>query len=201
MLRALQWTAVLAALVFFLSVTGIAYYSSPPAAPPGEQQAAAEKENKQETTEQHPSGGGFIRFLFPDSISIFTFWLVVATVALAAVAVVQIGFLNRAEVIAASSARAAKDAADVAKQTFLSTQRPFVFLRLFETVLVGSELRILPQWENSGVTPAMEKRNWANWKAFIGEPPPDYAWPDLDAKGEPLTGRSSGAVSFLGPKC
>jgi hypothetical protein len=130
MLKTLQWTAVLAAVTFFLSLAGIAYYSSPPSGHPRDNQPSAEQEDKYQTEEQHTSWG-LIQFMFPDSISIFTFWLVLATFGLAIVAVIQIGFLNRTERISTISAQAAKTAAEAAKQSADATiaiERPYLFV-------------------------------------------------------------------------
>jgi hypothetical protein len=109
MLKSLEWIAVLAAVVLLLSVAGISYLSSEPSSRPSEPQAMAQAQ----TEHQHErSLRGFFKFMFPDAISIFTFWLTLATIGLGIVAVLQIGFLDRSEVIAAKAADAAKSNAD-----------------------------------------------------------------------------------------
>jgi len=96
MYRVFLWAAAISAIVCFASLAAVSYYSPPPAASPTEQQQPGEAKAKEDTGNEH-SFRGFIRFIFPDAISIFTFWLVLATIALAAIAVIQIGFLGRAE--------------------------------------------------------------------------------------------------------
>jgi hypothetical protein len=114
MLKSFEWIAVLAAVVLLLSVVGISYLSSPPSSQPREQQTTAQAEAEHQSEKQH-SLRGFVRFMFPDAISIFTFWLTLATIGLGIVAVLQIGFLDRSEGIAAKTAQAARDSAEAAK--------------------------------------------------------------------------------------
>lgn len=97
-------------------MTGIAYLSSPPSHRPNEQQTAAQTKTSNQGEGEH-SLRGFVRFMFPDAISIFTFWLVLATIGLGIIAVIQINYLSRAEVIASDTARAAQDSAKAAQQS------------------------------------------------------------------------------------
>jgi hypothetical protein len=167
MLRTLQWTAVLAALVLFLTVAGIAYYSSPPTPPPKDQETYTEQQGEHNKIEQSPRRSGFIHFRFPDSISIFTFWLVIATIALAAVAILQIGFLARAEHIAAITANAAKKSAETGEAALTSVQRAFVDVDIsigLEAVrqpnnpTVADHWEFFIAWKNSGPTRAVDAR-------------------------------------------
>jgi hypothetical protein len=135
MLRVLQFGALFLGLAFFLALAGLAYYSSSPSTP-GEQQTTTHTAEKKPQEKEH-SFRGFINFLFPDAISIFTFWLVVATVVLGIIAYVQIDFLRRAEVISAQSAQAAKQSADAAKaavelsdRTAARQLRAYVYVKL-----------------------------------------------------------------------
>jgi hypothetical protein len=196
MLGTFRWTALVAAIVLIISIAGAVVSSQPSLEPRQEQPTEA---NHAEQKNEKEAKTLWDRW-FPDPISFFTLWLVVFTAVLAFVSIVQLNFLNRAERIAADSAKAAKDSADAAKQTLLTTQRPFVFLKSFEVHIVGGDLQIFAQWENSGVTPAVKKRNYASWRTFANEPPPDFTWPDLDKDGTPIGGQGEGILTFIGPK-
>ena len=125
MLKMLQLAVVGLGVAFFLALAGLAYYSSSPTAYPTEHQTTTQSKEKQPQEKRHTLGG-FINFLFPDAISIFTFWLVIATVALGVIAYVQIEFFGRAEQIAAQSAGAAKESADTAKNALVAANRPWI---------------------------------------------------------------------------
>ncbi len=128
MLKVAQIVAAIALIALFLSLAGISYLSSPPSGNPGQEQSAAKtKEGNQ--TEEKRTFRGFIRFLFPDAISYFTFWLTLSTVVLGIVAIIQIGYLRRAESISADAANAAKKAADVAEGTLVATNRPWIAIK------------------------------------------------------------------------
>jgi hypothetical protein len=130
MLKALQILVLFLAVAFFLALAGLAYLSSPPPTYPSEQQTATQATEKQPHEKQH-TFGGLINFLFPDAISIFTFWLVVATIVLGIIAYVQIDFLKRAEGIAAKTAQAAKESAAAAQQSsdaIANVERPYIFI-------------------------------------------------------------------------
>ena len=77
-----------------------------------------------------------MRFLFQDGTAVFTFWLVIATAVLGLIAIIQLGYLERAEILSAQAAKAAKDSADTARDTLIATQRPWVGIE----VSVGSDL-------------------------------------------------------------
>jgi hypothetical protein len=157
MLTTAKLVAIIAGIAFLLSVAVISYLSSPPSTYPTEQQAAAQTKNKQKTEEQH-SFWGFISFLFPDAISIFTFWLVLATALLGIVAVAQIGFLRRGESIATNTAEAAKQSADVANATLKLSQRAWIGIDNIRPVplipVVGSPFTVIVTLKNTGNTPA-----------------------------------------------
>jgi hypothetical protein len=129
MLKGLQILVLFLAVAFFLALAGLAYYSSPSPTYPSEQQTATQATEKQPHEKQH-TFTGLINFLFPDAISIFTFWLVVATILLGVIAYVQIDFLKRAEQISANIAQAAKDSANVAREALVSTNRAFISQKL-----------------------------------------------------------------------
>jgi hypothetical protein len=126
MLKAYQLAAAFAVVLLFLAMLGIAYYSSPPLNNPSEQRATAEQKFIAQRHEQSIVRPSFWNWLFPDSLSVFTMLLAISTVCLGIVAVIQLGFLNRQEGIAAITAKAAKESADVAKQTLVAAQRAWV---------------------------------------------------------------------------
>ena len=106
LLNILRWIAFFSALVLFLSAFGIAYYSSRPATQ-GMQEQPAEKYSQKSAEGQ--SDKSLWDSIFPDTISFFTFWLALFTAILALVAYLQLSSLNRAEFIAWTTAKAAKD--------------------------------------------------------------------------------------------
>jgi len=120
---------ILLGLAFFIALAGLAYYSSSQPNYLQNQQIGAE--TKQNSPHEAPhSFRGFINFLFPDAISIFTFWLAVAKIVLGTIAYVQIGLLRRAEAISAQSANAAKQSADVAETALLIANRAWVTVEI-----------------------------------------------------------------------
>jgi hypothetical protein len=130
MLRAFQIAVILAAAVLFLSMLGIGFYSSPPSNNPTNQQTIEQKPGNQEQ-EDRMRRPTFWQWLFPDAISVFTFWLAISTVGLGIIAIIQLGFLNRQETIIADMATAAKNSADAAKQsadTVVNVERPYIFV-------------------------------------------------------------------------
>jgi hypothetical protein len=162
MLKTFEWVAVLAVVVLLLSIAGISYLSSPPPGQPREQQATAQAEAEQQGEKQH-SLRGFIRFMFPDAISVFTFWLTLATIALGVVAVLQIGFLDRSERIAAETAKAAKESADATRdavklsdKTAQRQLRAYVYVDKAVVTLEGRKLKGLIELKNTGQTPAYD---------------------------------------------
>jgi hypothetical protein len=101
----------------------------------------------------------------PNAPSIFTFWLVLATFGLAIVAVIQIGFLNRAERISANIAQAAKDSAEAANQAVILSDktagrqlRAFVFISRAEISDIMSDQKLTAKIvvKNFGQTPAYD---------------------------------------------
>jgi hypothetical protein len=123
-----------------------------------------------------------------------TDWLLVAFNGLLVLATIGL-FIS-----ARKAADAAKNSADVARQALVGTQRAFVFIKTFEVLVINQEIQILPQWENSGSTPAKKAKNYANWKTFIGEIPHDYSYPDIGENGNPLPSPGEGVEFFIGPK-
>jgi hypothetical protein len=133
-------------------------------------------------------------------IAVFTLTLWIATDRLWRISLIHARHMERSVGTARATAGAAKQSADTSERALISTQRAFVFLQTFNVYVVGNEIRVMPLWENSGVTPANPFRNYVNWKPFKGPPPTDFAFPDLDPDGNPLPGRGQGDTFFIGPK-
>jgi hypothetical protein len=125
-------------------------------------------------------------------LAIFTMFLVLATIGL---------FISgeRSVQVARINALAARESADVAKTALISAQRAFLYINLFEQSVINQEFRILPQWKNSGSTPANQLTMWANWKTFPGEIPSDFTYPDLGPGGAPAVKKDRNAW-YLGPQ-
>ena len=75
-----------------------------------------------------------------------------------------------------------------------------MFIKAFEATPHVNFIRVFSQWENSGSTPTKEMRNWSSWSTFVGEPPDDFAFPDLDNTGNPVLHQNGGIPIFIGPK-
>lgn len=112
-------------MVFFCALAGLAYYSLPAPVNPSEQHISTQTAH-QEPQKYERSFRGFINFLFPDALAIFTFFLVLATIALGAIAYVQIEFLKRAERISADSAEATKQSAEISERALFAANRPWI---------------------------------------------------------------------------
>jgi hypothetical protein len=128
MLKFLSIAAVLSGILLFLTLSGLAYYSLQPPEPSA-QHAVAQASPTAPQSDRW-SFRGFISFLFPDALAIFTFFLVIATIALGVIAYVQIQFLGRAEQIAADSAQSAKQSAEIAEKALLVSERPWVSVEI-----------------------------------------------------------------------
>jgi hypothetical protein len=92
----LRWIALMSAMVFVLAITGLILSSQPPIAPPQQQ---AVTNNQKEQTEKKQDKNLFDRW-FPDTISIYTLFLVLFTGLLVVVGAYQWKALVRAEHIA-----------------------------------------------------------------------------------------------------
>ena len=94
---------------------------------------------------------------------------------------------------------AAQQAQIMAKQVDLTIQieRAFVFIKTFEVHVINAEVRILPQWMNSGSTIANPFRNYVNWSAFVGVP---TSYPDLDTSGKPMAGPGVSLPTYIPPR-
>jgi hypothetical protein len=186
MLKTFYIVAIVASVSLVASLTAISYLSSPPPGHSSEQQGDNQAA-KEKQAEQRHSISGFIRYLFPDGIAVFTFWLVIATIVLGVGAIVQIGYLERAETISAGSsqtakesAEAAKKAANIAEKSLTELERPYVFVQIPKFVpntIPGRPDRVQYVLKNYGRTPAIvrwfkaeAKRQVANeggWSNFF----------------------------------
>lgn len=150
--------AVISTVLFFAAVLGIAYYSSQPPANNSQQQAAAEQKDRNQYQNQNVEPTIW-QFMFPDSISVFTFWLVVATVGLCIVSIIQISALNRQERISAAAAQAAQTSANVAKDTLIASRRPWIMVDVDieggEFANDGLHLTLKFTLQNKGNDPAL----------------------------------------------
>jgi hypothetical protein len=117
-----QWIALVAAIVLIMAVAG-AIATSLSSFAPSQHQSAEQSREDHHTEKGHTTLWGA---WFPDSISIFTFVLVAFTAALAFVGIIQLKYLDRAEIIAANTAQAAKDSADIAGKALVAANRPWV---------------------------------------------------------------------------
>lgn len=152
-----------------------------------------------------------------ERLAIYTFWLDWATVTLAVSTLglwiatwrsgVKQGRDTRRSLAIGSktadaaqrSAEAAQGSVNISRQALITVERAFVFIRTFEVHVLNDNVIIMPKWENSGSTPANDKVNWVNWKAFAGEPPPGFYNFDLDISGQPINGRSMALIGFIAP--
>jgi len=184
MLNALRWIALAAAIVLFAAACGVVYYSSALPTTPEKQQAT-------EKNDQAPAESKYSKLfwnrVFPDTISFFTFWLGLFTGALALVAFLQLNSLNRAEIIAATTAKAAKDSADVARDAVkLSDKTAERQLRAYvnnvstiiRNVEVGKVPEVRVEIKNWGRTPAYRVRHTGSytlavfpWSGTTSQPP------------------------------
>jgi hypothetical protein len=169
--------------------------------------AARNQRATDESSKEQESGETAALTRYTKWLMIFTGALAVATIILAASTIglwlyagEQASDTKRLIAATRATAGAAKQSADTSERALISTQRAFVFIQSFHVYVVGSEIRVMPRWENSGVTPANPFRNYVNWKTFRETPPTDFEFPDLDTNGNPIVGKGHGETFFIGPK-
>jgi flagellar basal body-associated protein FliL len=161
MLTMFRWIALISAIVLVVAVAG-AIVSSQPPIEPAQKQSAPKDQSKY--ADQKDKIALWDRW-FPDSISLYTLFLVVFTAVLAVGGIYQLRFLGRAEQIATKTAEAAKKSADVAKESLIATQRAFVRVANFPWLWRPDNGRpgkyfydITPLIENAGNTPTVDMR-------------------------------------------
>jgi hypothetical protein len=117
-----RWLALISAVVCVLALAGAilssqqSYYSG--------QHPTAEKSDKGNNTQEKEIA--FFDRWFPDSTAVFNLFLMIFTGVLAFGGLYQLSLLGRAEHIATETAQAAKQSADVAKDTLVATNRPWI---------------------------------------------------------------------------
>jgi hypothetical protein len=101
--------------------------------------------------------------LFPDNSAFFTFWLGIATLlATLALGINQLRFLSRSVDVAAQSAQAAKQSAEIARDTLVASNRPWVslFRPSIESALTwdkqGARVTVGVRFKNIGKSPAFD---------------------------------------------
>jgi hypothetical protein len=130
MLNIFRWAILIAAIVLVISLAG-AFVSSHPSLHPSYQQSS--NKDNQEDTHKKDSKALWDRW-FPDSISVFTLWLVIFTAVLGFVGMYQLNFLGRAEVIAAKTSDAAIESNKISRDRTIADQRPWLYVASFEPV-------------------------------------------------------------------
>ena len=95
----------------------------------------------------------------------------------------------------------------VVDEAFVSTQRPYVFLREFRVNVVKNPINeeiqvctIQPIWENTGTTPTRQGRAHINWKLFDNAIPADFDFPDFDELGNRILSYDSYKPLIVGPR-
>jgi hypothetical protein len=84
--------------------------------------------------------------------------------------------------------------------TLLENERAFVFIKSIDITIVGDNIIVIPQWDNSGTTAGNKKINWANWKGFVGQPVSFFYFSDYDSRGRIIDARKNAPVTFIGPQ-
>jgi hypothetical protein len=180
MLNFFRWACLVAAVVLLLAVAGILLSSSQTDNPAYER--AKSEDHKQEGDQKY--GISLWDKWFPDSISLYTFFLFVFTGVLAYAAIYQFRFLNRAERIATATAQSAKDSADAAKKSAdvaMAGQRAVVIPTPYgapdgEGDKAGWVFGV--SWENAGNLSTRKMCNYIDYRFIKGELPPDFQFPD-----------------------
>lgn len=103
--------------------------------------------------------------------------------------------------------QASERSALVVDEAFISTQRPYVFLREFRVNVVKNPINeeiqvctIQPIWENTGTTPTRQGRAHINWKLFDNAIPTDFDFPDFDELGNRILSYDSYKPLIVGPR-
>jgi len=117
-----RWAALIAAVVLIMAVAG-AILSSQKSIEPSQPQAT--ENNHKESGAEKKEITLFDQW-FPDSTAVFNLFLMIFTGVLAFGGLIQLNLLTRAEHIAADTAQAAKQSAEVAKDTLVATNRPWI---------------------------------------------------------------------------
>jgi hypothetical protein len=209
MLKIFAIVAIGAAIVLFAAIVGmlLVYSSEQPQPYNPKEPSAAEGSNRksgnisatQNGREKNNQKRQQKREWYYDFAERPTEWLLVLFNGLLVLATVTLFISGERSVTAArKSANAAQQSADVGKTALVATQRAFVFVDSFDANVINNELWIMPQWKNSGTTPANPVTNYVNWKTLNGPLPGDFSYPDLDTNGHPLPTKGQSPRSILG---
>src|SRR4051812_45052419 len=117
-----RWAALIAAVVFVVAIAGWILSSQKPIEP---SQPQTTEDNHKEPNAKKNEIALFDRW-FPDSTAVFNLCLMIFTGVLAFGGLIQLNLLTRAERIAAETAQAAKDSAEVANKTLVAANRPWI---------------------------------------------------------------------------
>jgi hypothetical protein len=128
MLKIFEYLAIGSAVAFAICLLALMFfYGSPSAAPqPPQQQHAEENKPVRNPSEAEKP---FWEKATTDPVAAFTLFLVIFTAILSAVGVIQLKMLTRAETLAEKTAQAAKESADVARDTLVATNRPWIQIK------------------------------------------------------------------------
>jgi hypothetical protein len=149
-------------------------FISQPPNKPKKQKTTTEKPYSEKQTEKRET---FWQRLKREPIVLCTFLLVIATAFLAIASFIQVTLLYRAEHIAITTANAAKESAEVAREALTSTQRAFVSFKEMEVRKIVRDNKVV-SWrfgvniENSGNTPAINMDSRARSKTSDNPSPP-----------------------------
>lgn len=166
MLKGFEYLAVASAIVFAICLLALMFfYASPPATSPPPHQQHAEK--NQPIQDDGEAKKPFWEKVTIDPVAAFTLFLVVFTAVLSGVGVIQLKLLTRAETVAEKSANAAKESAEVAKNTLIASNRPWMSLDVelagdlsFDTPILGANnkwsIPITYRTRNIGHSPATD---------------------------------------------
>jgi hypothetical protein len=185
MQKIFEYLAIGSAVAFAICLIALMFfYGLPSAAPQPPQQQLAE-ENKAAKS-QGEAEKPFWEKATTDPVAAFTLFLVIFTAVLSAVGVIQLKMLTRAETVAEKTAQAAKDSADVAKTTLLTTNRPWLGLNgAIETITKltfdenGATTSLRLPVSNSGSSIAIGVFSFA--RLVIGPWPP--TGPNISSQG------------------
>jgi hypothetical protein len=121
----LEYLVVGSALAFAVGLIALMFFYGSPSATSQSPHQQHTEENKT-VQSQSEAEKPFWQKATTDPVAAFTLFLVIFTAILSAVGVIQLNMLTRAETVAEKSAQAAKDSADVARDTLVATNRPWI---------------------------------------------------------------------------
>jgi len=128
MLRIILYAAVVGVFAFAISIAVLSKWRS-------WQYQHNQAEQKRAAEKPTPNGGHSVTPAAAEessdkAIARYNLWLMIFTGLLAAVGIIQIGFLISSDQTATETAKAAKESADVARSTLIAANRPWVTLNV-----------------------------------------------------------------------